>query len=163
MPKPESVPVEAEMSPAAKGPVEEEAVSDIATPQQEAPEPADSPAAIPLRLHAAQAIAEESAAPPFITAPPQPEPRASTPPKLVTVTLRTSGDHARDILTMRRVYGTLISHPGPDRFAFYVIEGRSGFHMEFPNDTTLYGDELRNRLESMIDIGSLRVETITLQ
>jgi len=97
-------------------------------------------------------------------APPQ---RASTDgspsPKMLTIVLRGSGDQARDILQMRRVHGTLISYPGEDRFAFYVIEASSGYLLEFPNDTTHYADDLKKRLEDMIDSSNLRVETITFQ
>jgi hypothetical protein len=77
--------------------------------------------------------------------------------------LRGSGDRARDVLQMRRVHGTLISYPGEDRFAFYVIEGSSGYLLEFPNDTTHYADDLKIRLEGILDSSNLRVETITIQ
>ncbi|MDA1330270.1 MAG: DNA polymerase III subunit alpha [Chloroflexi bacterium] len=129
--------------------------------------PAESAAPIaPIEAAAAPAVASFSVAEapiiaPYISPPPRPEPRSGGAPKMLTIYMRTNGDHARDILLMRRVHGTLISYPGQDRFAFYVIEGRAGYLMEFPNDTTLYGDELRARLETMIDIDSLRVETIT--
>jgi hypothetical protein len=82
---------------------------------------------------------------------------------LLTITLRNRGDKARDVLHMRRIHGTLISYPGADHFAFYVIEGRNGFLMEFPNDTTAYSDELRQRLNDLVGENNVRVETITYQ
>jgi DNA polymerase-3 subunit alpha len=102
--------------------------------------------------------------PPFVS-PPPPAPAISRdrPPKLLTITLRNRGDKARDVLHMRRIHGTLISYPGADHFAFYVIEGRNGFLMEFPNDTTAYSDELRQRLNDLVGENNIRVETITYQ
>jgi hypothetical protein len=82
---------------------------------------------------------------------------------MLTIYLRASGDRARDILHMRRVHGSLISYPGQDKFAFYLIEGRRGFLLEFPNDTTHYGDELKQRLEDLVGPNNVRVETITFQ
>lgn len=105
---------------------------------------------------------EEDAPLPFIS-PPAPPLDRENPPKMLTITLRTSGDKARDVLHIRRVHGTMISYPGQDRFAFYVIEGRHGFQMEFPNDTTHYGEELRRRLDDLVGEKNVRVETITYQ
>lgn len=101
--------------------------------------------------------------PPFISPPAAPRLEGTAAPKMLTIYLRASGDRARDILHMRRVHGTLISYPGQDRFAFYVIEGRSGYLLEFPNDSTQYGDELKQRLEELVGSSNLRVETITFQ
>ncbi len=82
---------------------------------------------------------------------------------MLTIVIRSSGDHTKDILQMRRLHGTLISYPGNDRFAFYVIEGSSGYLLEFPNDTTRMAEELRQRLDEMVGSENLRVESITLQ
>lgn len=125
-----------------------------------------SPAPAPAAGVVSSPEAALSQAPPFtpFISPPQPE-RVSSEgaPKMITIVLRTSGDHARDRLQMRRVYGTLISYPGEDRFAFYVIEGSNGYLLEFPNDTTHYEEDLKTRLEDMLDSRNLRVETITFQ
>ena len=101
--------------------------------------------------------------PPLVEAPAAPSAKRDRPPKLITITLRNRGDKARDVLHMRRIHGTLISYPGEDHFAFYVIEGRSGFLMEFPNDTTAYSEELRQRLNDLVGENNIRVETITYQ
>jgi DNA polymerase-3 subunit alpha len=100
---------------------------------------------------------------PFL--PPRAAPRASgeRAPRMLTVYLRSKGDKARDILTIRRVHGALISYPGVDRFAFYVFEGRSGHLLDFPNDTTEISDDLLARLEAMLGANSVRVEPITFQ
>ncbi|MEX2162528.1 MAG: DNA polymerase III subunit alpha [Anaerolineales bacterium] len=84
-------------------------------------------------------------------------------PRMVTIYLRSKGDKARDILAIRRVHGALISYPGADRFAFYVFEGRSGYLLDFPNDSTELSEELIVRLEEMLGANNFRVEPITLQ
>jgi hypothetical protein len=57
----------------------------------------------------------------------------------------------------------LISYPGDDRFAFYVIERKRGYRFEFPNDTTLINDELRARLETLVGTENIIIEPITFQ
>ena len=97
--------------------------------------------------------------------PPRPAPRGAgeRAPRMVTIYLRTKGDKARDILVIRRVHGALISYPGGDRFAFYVFEGRSGYLLDFPNDSTDLTEDLLVRLEAMVGENNFRVEPITLQ
>jgi len=85
------------------------------------------------------------------------------PPKMIWVFLRASGDRARDTLRLRRIHGMLISYPGHDRFAFYIIEGKRGYQLEFPNDTTQVCEDLRERLCSVAGVENVRVETITIQ
>ena len=100
---------------------------------------------------------------PFL--PPRPAPRGSAErgPRMVTIYLRSKGDKARDILAIRRVHGALISYPGGDRFAFYVFEGRNGYLLDFPNDSTDLSEDLLARLEAMVGENNFRVEPITLQ
>ena len=82
---------------------------------------------------------------------------------MLTLVMRSLGDKERDILRMRRVYGMLISDPGPDRFAFYVIERNRGYRLEFPSDTTHLTDELRRKLEQLMSAENVIVEPITIQ
>lgn len=82
---------------------------------------------------------------------------------MLTVVMRSLGDKERDILRMRRVYGMLISDPGPDRFAFYVIERSRGYRLEFPSDTTHLTDDLRRKLEKLMGVENVIVEPITIQ
>jgi DNA polymerase-3 subunit alpha len=91
-------------------------------------------------------IPESSSPIPFISPPQKSSSSENDSPKMLTIVLRSSGDHSRDILHLRRVHGTLISYPGEDHFAFYVIEGSSGYLLEFPNDTTNFNNELKRRL-----------------
>jgi len=82
---------------------------------------------------------------------------------MVTVVLRSMGDKARDKLRLRRVHGMLISFPGRDHFAFYIVERERGYRIEFPNDTTGINDELLARLEQVIGKENVIVEPITYQ
>lgn len=83
--------------------------------------------------------------------------------RMVTVVLRSSGDKTRDNLRIRRIYGTFISYPGNDRFAFYVFEGKRGYLLEFPNDTTGFCNELHSHLATIAGVENVRVEPITFQ
>ncbi|HKJ28033.1 MAG TPA: OB-fold nucleic acid binding domain-containing protein, partial [Anaerolineales bacterium] len=83
--------------------------------------------------------------------------------EMVTVVMRSLGDQDRDILRMRRVYGMLISEPGEDRFAFYVIESDRGYRLEFPNDTTDLTEDMLRRIEELIGKENVIVEPITIQ
>ena len=82
---------------------------------------------------------------------------------MLTIVMRSLGDKERDILRMRRVYGMLISDPGPDRFAFYVIERNRGYRLEFPSDTTYLTDDLMKKLELLMGKDNIILEPITLQ
>jgi DNA polymerase-3 subunit alpha len=84
-------------------------------------------------------------------------------PQMLTIVMRSLGDKERDILRMRRVYGMLISDPGPDRFAFYVIERKRGYRLEFPSDTTHLTDALMKKLESLMGKENIILEPITIQ
>ncbi len=85
------------------------------------------------------------------------------PPQMITVYLRASGDQTRDILRIRRIHGILISYPGNDRFAFYVVESGRGYVLEFPNFTTGVCDDLLNRLKDLLGVENVRAEPITFQ
>lgn len=82
-------------------------------------------------------------------------------PEMVTVVLRSTGDKDRDILRMRRIYGVLISSPGNDRFAFYMIERSRGYRLEFPSESTDFTPGLRAMLEEIVGVGNVIVEPIT--
>ena len=87
----------------------------------------------------------------------------ATPAKMITVVIRNSGDQARDNLRLRRLHGLLISYPGNDRFAFYVVELNRGYQLEFPNDTTQISSELLSRLEQIVGSENVITEEITYQ
>jgi DNA polymerase-3 subunit alpha len=93
----------------------------------------------------------------------KPESRKNAPNKMITVVVRHSGDQARDNLRLRRIHGLLISYPGKDRFAFYVVEGSNGYQLEFPNDSTNISSELLKRLEHIVGAENVITEEITYQ
>lgn len=82
---------------------------------------------------------------------------------MITVVLRPTGDKVRDNLRIRQIYGTLITYPGSDRFAFQVFERGRGYLIEFPNFTTGLCPELITRLRTFITHDHLRIESITFQ
>jgi DNA polymerase-3 subunit alpha len=83
--------------------------------------------------------------------------------KMITIILRSGQDKVRDNLRIRQIYGTLITYPGKDRFAFHVFERSRGYLIEFPNFTTQVCPELLSRLKSFIPADEVRVEEITFQ
>lgn len=83
--------------------------------------------------------------------------------QMLTIILRPSTDKIRDNLRIRQIYGTLISYPGKDRFAFHVFEHGRGYLIEFPNFTTGLCPELLNRLKAFVPAEQLRIEPITFQ
>jgi DNA polymerase-3 subunit alpha len=128
----------------------------------------DVPLTIPSDMLSAGVLVDKLSEEPRIFPPSPPEKGMSTPEEasesqMATIVLRSTGDKARDILRLRRVYGILISEPGNDRFAFYVIERDRGYRFEFPNDTTSISKELQIRLENVVGDGNVIVEPITFQ
>ncbi|MBN1231234.1 MAG: DNA polymerase III subunit alpha [Anaerolineales bacterium] len=93
----------------------------------------------------------------------QPDIDLNAEPQMVRITMRTLSDEKQNVFRIRRVYGTLVRYPGNDKFAFYIIEGKNGFLMEFPNDTTGYCRELMRELEQIVGIENIRIEKITYQ
>jgi hypothetical protein len=77
------------------------------------------------------------------------------------VILDQSGDKMRDNLKLRQVYGTLISYPGDDRFAFQILENNSQHLLEFPNSNTRVTRDLFRELQSLVGEDRVRVEKIS--
>lgn len=80
---------------------------------------------------------------------------------MATVVLRPRSDKMRDNLRIRQVYGTFISYPGKDRFAFQIFEGERGHLIEFPEATTNLNDELFSRLQKIVGKENIQIEKIT--
>jgi DNA polymerase III subunit alpha len=80
--------------------------------------------------------------------------------KMVTVIIKSMGDSARDALRVRRLYGMLISHPGNDKFAFYLVDNSNGYRMEYPNETTNLDSEVLQRLSEVVGEENIVVENI---
>jgi DNA polymerase-3 subunit alpha len=84
-------------------------------------------------------------------------------PKMLTVTLRPTGDGERDMRRISRLYGTLISFPGKDRFAFQIFEEGRGHLIEFPNDSTHVSPELLIMIKGAVGEENILVEPILYQ
>ena len=83
--------------------------------------------------------------------------------RMLTIVLRSTGDKARDVLRLRRVYGIVTSFPGNDSFAFYIFEGTVGYLMEFPNISIGICDEMTARLKSLLGEQNIKIEEIPIQ
>ncbi len=79
---------------------------------------------------------------------------------IVTVILRPIADKARDKLLLKRIFGTMISCPGNDRFAFHIFEKGRGHLLEFPNLTTGISPELVSQLNELVGSTNVRVEPV---
>jgi len=99
---------------------------------------------------------------------PIPSPRApaagvSAEPRMITITLRETGDRMRDVRRLRHVHGLLASYPGPDHFAIHVYEGSRSWRLEFPNETTGFGAELEMRLRELLGPDSIEISPWRVQ
>jgi len=81
--------------------------------------------------------------------------------RMVTVSVRGTGDKTRDVLRLRRIHGALLSYPGSDRFAVQLSEGERNFLLEFPNSTTSICQELISRLSLLVGSENIRIEPLT--
>jgi DNA polymerase-3 subunit alpha len=77
---------------------------------------------------------------------------------LITIILKNRGDTMRDKLRLRQIYGTLISYPGQDRFAFQISENDQSHLLEFPNASTKISKNLINQLRDMLGRENVQVE-----
>jgi DNA polymerase III subunit alpha len=99
--------------------------------------------------------------PPYILSPQAPQPGERV--HMITIMLRSMGDKVRDNLRIRQIYGTLITYPGNDRFAFQMYESGRGYLVEFPNFTTGLCPDLLNRLKEFVPAEYIKVEPLTFQ
>lgn len=84
-------------------------------------------------------------------------------PRLITITLRSTGDLQKDIRTMRCIQGTLVSFPGSDRFAFLIFEDGVSCNLEFPNESTQICKDLIDRLARLVGLDNLHITPIKIQ
>ncbi|MBK9210526.1 MAG: hypothetical protein IPL71_20490, partial [Anaerolineales bacterium] len=71
------------------------------------------------------------------------------PPKQLTITLRSTGDHERDKRRIKTLHGILTSNHGRDKFSFHIFENNKGYLIDFPNDTTRIHPELLAQLKKI--------------
>ncbi len=87
---------------------------------------------------------------------PRPTP---SPVHTVRVTLTRSGEQSRDVQKLHRVHSLLVGHSGQDRFIIRLTGGASkAVELAFPNDTTHYSSELKQKLVALVGAGAVRVE-----
>ncbi|GAB4478692.1 MAG: DNA polymerase III subunit alpha [Anaerolineales bacterium] len=82
--------------------------------------------------------------------------------QMLTVIFRQGVDKSRDLVRFRRIYGTLVSFPGKDRFCFRVYDNGRGYLIEFPNETTGICPELLQRLQELVGKENCLVEKLTI-
>jgi DNA polymerase-3 subunit alpha len=87
----------------------------------------------------------------------------NTPPQLISILMRPSGNPERDRRRIKHIYGILISYPGLDRFSFRIFEDGKGYLLDFPNDTTRVCPDMLERLKKLIGEDSWRVEPLVYQ
>jgi hypothetical protein len=122
----------------------------------------------------ARAIASAAAAPVLTPRPPhsgggrapsavRAAPPVSAPdvPRLIRVTIATSGDKERDKRRLRRVHGLLTSYPGGDHFEFTVSDyDQRSYQLRFPNDTTGFCPDLERLLHELLGAGTVEVHSL---
>ena len=79
----------------------------------------------------------------------------------VFIHLAESGIPDRDRRRLRRILGELRSYPGKDEFAFYVVEKGVRYLIDFPNDTTGWCDELKERLCTRVGPDNIETRLLT--
>jgi DNA polymerase-3 subunit alpha len=82
------------------------------------------------------------------------------PPRQLTITLRSTGDHERDKRRIKTLHGLLTAQHGRDKFSFQIFENNRGYLIDFPNDTTRICPELLARLKKLIGEEVWRVDEI---
>lgn len=82
------------------------------------------------------------------------------PPRQLTITLRSTGDHERDKRRIKTLHGLLTAQHGRDKFSFHIFEDSKGYLIDFPNDTTRICPELLERLKKLIGEEVWRVDEI---
>ena len=80
--------------------------------------------------------------------------------RLVTVTIKSSGEKERDVRRIRLVHGVLNSFPGQDRFCFMLYEHGYRHLLDFPNDTTNASKELVEQLAELVGRENIQVENL---
>ncbi len=87
----------------------------------------------------------------------------STQLRMITITLRETGDRMRDVRRLRHVHGLLASYPGPDHFALHIYEGSRSWRVEFPNETTGFSGDLELRLRELLGPDSIEISLWRVQ
>ncbi len=85
-------------------------------------------------------------------------PTHRTPSHTIRVTLTRTGEQTRDVQTLRDIHGLLTGQPGPDHFTIYLVGGASKpVELAFPNNTTRYSPELKQKLAAIVGADGIHV------
>jgi DNA polymerase-3 subunit alpha len=95
--------------------------------------------------------------PPVIMSPLKPTPGGT---RLVTVTIKSSGEKERDTRRIHLAHSLLNSFPGQDRFCFLVYEHGYRHLLDFPNHTTNASKELVEQLAELVGRENIQVENL---
>jgi hypothetical protein len=86
---------------------------------------------------------------------------AGQPPRLVVISIESTGDKERDKRRLRRLHGLLTSYPGVDRFEFSVHDyDQRSYQLRFPNNTTGYCPDLERLLHELLGPEAVAVRTL---
>jgi DNA polymerase-3 subunit alpha len=126
--------------------------------------PQEEQKTIPVESHISNPVIEEVKKPPAIMPPLNTFSLKgeATSIRMITVTLKASGERDRDVRRIKRVHGILNSFPGRDRFCFMIFERGSRHLLDFPNDTTGVNSELINRLYDLVGRENVQVEFLSI-
>ncbi len=77
------------------------------------------------------------------------------PPRQLTITLRSTGDHERDKRRIKTLHELITAQHGRDKFSFQIFENNKGYLIDFPNDTTRICPELLDATQEVDRRGGL--------
>jgi DNA polymerase-3 subunit alpha len=102
----------------------------------------------------------QAVAPPPPRSAETPTPKTVVPPvRTVRVTLTRSGEQTQDVQTLRKVHSLLVDHSGQDQFIIHLAGGTGKpVELAFPNDTTRYCPELKQKLAAIVGAEAVRVK-----
>ncbi len=109
------------------------------------------------RLPVVRAAATRARTPALVAQSPPMRPTVHT----VRVTLTRSGEQSQDVRKLHQVHDLLTGHSGRDRFVIRLTGGaKRPVELAFPNDTTHYSPELKQKLVAIVGAEAVRVEAL---
>ena len=79
------------------------------------------------------------------------EPARERPPRFLTVILATSDDPDTDRRKLERIHSAIVKFPGPDRFTIVIRRGDASTPLNFPDQSTLIGPDLKQELLAIVE------------
>ncbi|MCE1254860.1 MAG: DNA polymerase III subunit alpha [Anaerolineae bacterium] len=78
-------------------------------------------------------------------------------PRMLQVSIKTTGIKERDVLRLKCVHGLLRSNPGRDHFSFVLVEGMHQYLVEFPNETIRITEDLMRQVSGLVGPENVQV------